>query len=179
MIYWRCSNEVLEKLNFFVQRTISWDEKTSSVRIIDQTRLPGELRFLNCKDVSSLVRAIQSMQIRGAPAIGVAGAMGVALSLTNGLKEKREGKDLARRIEADSDALVSARPTAVNLSWGVKEAMEFLRKLPPEMDEPTKAQELISFVKQLADKDVEANKKLSRLGQSLIKDRASILTHCK
>lgn len=176
---WRsCCFISLEKVSFFVQRTINWEDKTSSVRIVDQTLLPKEFRFVKCRTVRSLIHAIKSMQIRGAPAIGVAGAMGVALSFTEGMRERKSDARIASKVQRESKALISARPTAVNLSWGVKSALEFLSALPSKMSSKEKQAKLVEFVKLLADKDVNVNKELSKIGQVLIKDNASILTHC-
>jgi methylthioribose-1-phosphate isomerase len=169
----------LEKVNFFIQRTINWDDRTRSIRLIDQTKLPREFRLINCSTVRSLVHAIKTMQIRGAPAIGVAGAMGVALSISEGLGRKLNLQQLNKKIRRDSGALIAARPTAVNLAWGVNAALDFLSSLPDKLDSAARARKLIGFVKDLADKDVDVNKKLSRIGQELIKNNASILTHCK
>jgi len=166
------------RLNFYEQRTIKWDDLKNSVVMIDQTLLPNELSFVDCTNVSSLISAIKTMKIRGAPAIGVAGAMGVALAvLSSKATTKRE---LLRGIESDIIALKSARPTAVNLVWGVEVTVEFLkRNLPEEFENPDIARKMtIYFVKALADKDVATNKKLSDLGAKLFRSGDSVLTHC-
>ena len=168
----------MENVNFFVQRTISWDDRTNTVRLIDQTLLPEKFRLINCKTVDSLVRAIKTMQIRGAPAIGVAGAMGVALSLVEGLKSGMDEKQIAKKIHGDAKTLVNARPTAVNLSWGVDRALAFIKEFPSDIKPKEEAEKLIAFVKGLADKDVEDNRKLASLGQRLIHNKSSVLTHC-
>lgn len=118
------------------------------------------------------------MQIRGAPAIGVAGAMGVALSLIGGVEEGLNPSQLEERIHKDAQALSDARPTAINLAWGVKSALDFLKSLPKNIDTKTESEKLVQFVKDLADKDVDANKTLSRIGEKLIHNNSSVLTHC-
>jgi methylthioribose-1-phosphate isomerase len=168
----------LEKVNFFVQRTINWDDKTDSVTLIDQTLLPRKLQFVQCGSVKTLVRAIKTMQIRGAPAIGVAGAMGIALAIRKASKTAKTKNELLSKIMRDADSLKHARPTAVNLAWGVTEAINFLKTLPESIDPREASKKEIEFVKRLADKDVNANKELSALGQELIQTDASILTHC-
>jgi methylthioribose-1-phosphate isomerase len=165
-------------VSFFVQRTISWDDEDKSVKLIDQTLLPGRLEIIECATVDSLVKAIKTMQIRGAPAIGVAGAMGVALSLARGIEGGLNPKQLEERIHNDAHELSEARPTAVNLAWGVESALDFLKSLRQDMGPKEESERLIQFVKELADKDVEVNKTLSRLGQKLIHDNSSVLTHC-
>ncbi len=154
------------KLNFYEQRTIKWDEKKNSVVMIDQTLLPVTLSFVECTDVSQIIDAIKTMKVRGAPAIGVTGAMGVALSVF--ASESTTKKDLLREIEPDVIALKAARPTAINLAWGVDRSVDYLKtKLPEQFDRNLPRQELVEFVKDLADYDVETNKKLSDLGAKL------------
>lgn len=129
--------------------------------------------------MSALVRAIKTMQVRGAPAIGVAGAMGIALAVQKASKTAKTKRELMNKINKDARSLEHARPTAVNLAWGVKEATNFLRQLPDDINPRYAAKREIEFVKSLADKDVSVNKELSKIGQSLIHNNASILTHCK
>lgn len=148
------------------------------MKLIDQTLLPKKLEIIECATVDTLVKAIKTMQIRGAPAIGVAGAMGVALSLVRGIEEGLDPKQLEERIHRDAHELSEARPTAVNLAWGVESALNFLKSLPSNMDPNEESERLIQFVKELADRDVDANKTLSKLGQKLIHDNSSVLTHC-
>ena len=168
----------LGKVNFFVQRTIDWDDKTDSVTLIDQTLLPRKLQSVQASTVHSLVHAIKTMQVRGAPAIGVAGAMGIALAARKASKSAKNKSELLNKIKKDAKSLEHARPTAVNLAWGVKEAIDFLKELPDSIDPRDAAKKEIEFVKKLADKDVNVNKELSKIGQELIQRNASILTHC-
>jgi methylthioribose-1-phosphate isomerase len=166
------------KLSFYEQRTIKWDDSKNSVLMIDQTLLPNKLSFVECRDVSSLIEAIKTMKIRGAPAIGVAGAMGVALSVNSAKTFSK--KELLRKIEPDILALKSARPTAVNLAWGVDSIVQYLDNVLPDVFEGERiaAKKAIEFVKQLADNDVVTNRKLSGYGESLFQSGESVLTHC-
>jgi methylthioribose-1-phosphate isomerase len=166
-------------LDFYKQRTIEFVRKTNSVRMIDQTLLPTEFRFENCKTVKELVRAIETMQVRGAPAIGVAGAMGIALSFW--LNRDAKDEQFLTRVKKDAEYIKSARPTAVNLSWGVDRTLSFLKTRLSKLstDRITVYEELLDFVDDLADRDVEANKMLSEEGAALIPNGASVLTHCK
>ena len=131
--------------------TIEWDDGT--VRLIDQRRLPAELAFLDCRTVDELCDAITSLAIRGAPALGAAGAMGVALAAASG----ESLDDAARRLKA-------TRPTAVNLAWGVDRALA----ADDAADEAVK----------VAAKDVERNRRLGAHGAQLIPEEARMLTHC-
>ncbi len=166
-----------ERLSFYEQRTIKWDDSKNSVVMIDQTLLPTSFAFVECRDVPSVIDAIKTMKIRGAPAIGVAGAMGVALSVAS--SDARTKKELLRAIEPDVIALKSARPTAVNLAWGVDKTVNYLEeKLPESFDPGEPVKLVIEYVKALADEDVETNKKLSDYGARLFRTGESVLTHC-
>ena len=131
--------------------TIEWTGRT--VKLIDQRRLPGELAFLECGTVDELCEAIVTLAIRGAPALGAAGAMGIALADATG-----EPLDqAARRLKA-------TRPTAVNLAWGVDRA---LAAADP-------AEEAVK----IAAEDVERNRRLGAHGAELLPEDARVLTHC-
>jgi methylthioribose-1-phosphate isomerase len=123
------------------------------VRLIDQRRLPGELVQLSCPTVDSLCDAITALAIRGAPALGVAGAMGVALASVR-------GEDVALA----GAQLVATRPTAVNLAWGVAQALA--------------APDPVACALALAVDDVARNRRLGAFGASLIPVGGRVLTHC-
>jgi methylthioribose-1-phosphate isomerase len=131
--------------------TIEWTG--DAVRLIDQRRLPGELTFLECSTVDELCEAIATLAVRGAPALGAAGAMGVALAAAN-------GEPLVRA----SSRLKATRPTAVNLAWGVDRALA--------ADDP--AAEAVA----IAAEDVERNRRLGAHGAGLLEEGARVLTHC-
>jgi len=131
--------------------TIEWRDGT--VYLIDQRRLPEELVMLECRSVDDLCAAITSLAIRGAPALGAAGAMGVALAAATG--EPLE--DAARR-------LVATRPTAANLAWGVERALA--------ASDP--AEEAV----RIAADDVARNRRLGAHGAELLAEDARVLTHC-
>ena len=131
--------------------TIEWTGRT--VRLIDQRRLPGELAFLECRTVGELCEAIVTLAIRGAPALGAAGAMGIALAAAN-----------EEPLEEAALALKGTRPTAVNLAWGVDRA---LAAADP-------AEEAV----RIAAEDVERNRRLGAHGAELLPEGARVLTHC-
>ena len=131
--------------------TIEWRE--GSVRLIDQRRLPEELVMLECSTVEELCDAISTLAIRGAPALGAAGAMGVALAAATG----EPAGDAAARLKA-------TRPTAVNLAWGVDRALAA----------PDPAAEAL----RIAEEDVERNRRIGANGAPLIEQGARVLTHC-
>ncbi|MCZ6820002.1 MAG: S-methyl-5-thioribose-1-phosphate isomerase [Calditrichaeota bacterium] len=153
--------------------TIEW--RGDHIRMIDQTRLPLELVHLEIRDVDTLAEAIKSLRVRGAPAIGIAGAFGVLVGLQN-----FAGKDKAaflEQLDKVSDFLLSTRPTAVNLSWALKR----MRNTAHDH-----ASEPVSVLKQLLkeealkiwQEDRETCREIGRHGATLIEDGFTILTHC-
>ncbi len=131
--------------------TIAWVD--GRVRLIDQRRLPAELVMLDIATVDELCGAITTMAVRGAPALGVAGAMGVALAEVTGLSLS----DAAVR-------LVATRPTAVNLAWGVEHALH--------ADDP------VAEAQQMAADDVARNRRLGANGAELVPEGGRVYTHC-
>lgn len=140
--------------------TIEWQR--GKVRLIDQRALPGELRFVECGTVDELCDAIASLIVRGAPALGAAGAFGVALAART-IGDEGEMRATARR-------LAEARPTAVNLAWGVDRAMDAWERGGD--------QAALAEAKRIAAADVAGNRALGTLGARLVPDGARVLTHC-
>ena len=154
-------------------KTIEW--KGNYIRLLDQRRLPGEVRYLKCRDASSVARAIRTMAIRGAPAIGVAAAMGIALAA----KKIRPCQPRAFRMAMDRvcDLLGRTRPTAVNLFWAIHRMKQVLDETSflssGEMSAKLEAEAL-----QIYKEDIEINRKIGGYGKILIKDGFGVLTHC-
>ena len=148
-------------------RTIEWDEKKDSLKLIDQTLLPREYKIVDCKTLAELIEAIQRLKVRGAPALGVAGAFGVVLACIN-----EKSKEIVKK---KVERLKKARPTAVNLSYGVNRALNaaMLGKSTQEMK--TYA---LEEAKKMADEDVAVNKKIGECGSDLLEDGDVVLTHC-
>ena len=144
------------------------------VRLIDQTRLPGELLLIDCDSAEQIGRAIRTMQIRGAPAIGVAAVYGVALAAE---EAPDESKRFIAEIRGAADQLRSARPTAVNLAWGVDRALKRLQEVGdrPVAEIRVALWELADL---LANEDVQVNQRIGAAGAALIPDGARVLTHC-
>ncbi|HLH46058.1 MAG TPA: S-methyl-5-thioribose-1-phosphate isomerase [Acidimicrobiales bacterium] len=131
--------------------TIEWRDGT--VRLIDQRRLPEELAFVEATTVEELCEAIRTLAVRGAPALGVAGAMGVALAA-------RRGED----VRVAAARLVATRPTAVNLRRGVERALA--------------AADPVQEARAVAAEDAHRNRTLGHLGASLLTEGCRVLTHC-
>lgn len=144
-----------------MRRTIDWDD--GAVVVIDQTALPGEFRLLHLRTVGELVDAIKRLAVRGAPALGAAGALGVALAART-----------SHAVEADARLIATARPTAVNLAWGVERAMTKLAQGPDAVLDEAKA---------LLEEDEELNKAASKHAAEVVLQECSrrplrLLTHC-
>ena len=157
--------------DFFTMRTVIWGG--DRVRMIDQTALPTKLTYVTYRTPEQVADAIRTMVVRGAPAIGVAAAMGLALtavhSRANGLP------DLLKEMDVSAALLKGTRPTAVNLSWGIDRVLA-RAKMAPSVRE---AKEAVSEeVRTMADEDVEVNRKLGKAGAGLIRDGDTILTQC-
>ena len=132
-------------------KTMFW--KDNQLVLIDQTKLPHELVYYHCKTYKDVIHAIKTMKVRGAPAIGVAAAFGMALA-------ELEGVDLQKAGEEIKDA----RPTAVNLFWAV--------------DRVLKSDNALEEALKMYDEDIETNKAIGKHGAEVIDDGDTILTHC-
>jgi len=152
------------------EKTIWWNDENSSVMLIDQTLLPTEYKVIEITEVSRLADAIRRLEVRGAPALGVAGAFGVALSATRCLSDV----EFDETISSDAALLKSTRPTAVNLAWGVDKVLRSMENLPPEM-----ARIMALFAaKNIAENDTKACMFLGHNGASLLPQIGTVLTHC-
>ena len=152
-------------------RTIEW--KNNEVIMIDQTKLPNELVFVKFTDYNDVAEAIRTLVVRGAPAIGVSGAFGMALA---GLQSKAETKEeLLSDLEKAQKILFMTRPTAVNLVWGLEKIM----KVAKENDSVNKIKEsIIDKAKQMADEDIKINQEMGKYGSQLFENNDSVMTHC-
>ena len=152
-------------------RTIEW--KNNTVVMINQTKLPNKLVFVKYKDYKDVANAIKTLVIRGAPAIGVAGAFGLALA---SLQSKAKTKEkLLEDLEKARKILFETRPTAVNLAWGLERIM----KVAKECKEFSQIKNtIVETAKKMADEDVETNKKMGKHGSILFENNDTIMTHC-
>jgi len=152
-------------------RTIEW--KDNSVIMIDQTKLPNELIFVKYTDYNDVAEAIRTLVVRGAPAIGVSGAFGMALAVLQSSSESLDG--LLSDLEKAKKILFETRPTAVNLSWGLEKIMEVAKqgKTVSEIRDT-----IITKAKQMAEEDINTNKKMGKNGAELFHDNDTIMTHC-
>ena len=152
-------------------KTVEW--KDNSVIMIDQTKLPGTLEFVTYSDFNQIAEAIRTLVVRGAPAIGVSGAFGLALAaLQSNAKEKDE---LINYLENAKKILFETRPTAVNLSWGLDKIMQ-VAKNAENVDEIRKS--VVEAAKQMAEDDIKTNMSMGKNGSELFNDNDTIMTHC-
>jgi methylthioribose-1-phosphate isomerase len=152
-------------------RTVEW--KNNKVVMIDQTKLPNELVFVEYDDFNQVADAISTLVVRGAPAIGVSGAFGLALAA---LQSKATTKDeLLSDLEHAKKILFATRPTAINLGWGLEKIMD--AAMHGNSVEQIK-ELVISKAKQMADEDIEINKTMGKMGSVLFDNNDTIMTHC-
>ena len=152
-------------------KTVEW--KNGSVVMIDQTKLPNELVFVTLTDYNQVADAIKTLVIRGAPAIGISGAFGLALAALN---SKANSKDeLINELKHAKKILFETRPTAVNLKWGLEKIMS-VTKYFESVAEIKKS--IIETAKQMADDDIKINMAIGKHGSILFNDNDTIMTHC-
>ena len=152
-------------------RTVEW--KDNKVIMIDQTKLPTELVFVEYTNYDQVANAIKTLIVRGAPAIGVSGAFGLALAA---LQSDATTKDkLISDLEKAQKILFETRPTAVNLKWGLDKIMQVAR----QHDDPVEIRKsVVEAAKKMADDDVEINKTMGKNGSVLFENNDTIMTHC-
>jgi methylthioribose-1-phosphate isomerase len=154
-------------------QTLEWTD--NGVRFIDQTKLPTEETYVTCKSYKQVADAIRTMIVRGAPAIGVAAAMGIAIGVKDS-KAESVG-ELKRELDQISDVIGQTRPTAVNLFWAIarmKEKFEQLRVRPISQIKDG----LIEEAKRMHAEDIAANQAMGRHGATLMPSSGGVLTHC-
>ncbi|MHA1596879.1 MAG: S-methyl-5-thioribose-1-phosphate isomerase [Candidatus Asgardarchaeia archaeon] len=152
-------------------RTIRFEG--NKVVMVDQNLLPRELKEVECETYEEVAEAIRKMKIRGAPAIGVAAAMGIALAAINSKAKSME--EFVREVKKAADELKNTRPTAVNLFWAVD---RMLRLLHAEGSVEDTKKRLVDEALKMAEEDVNTNMRIGEFGKTLIEDGDRILTHC-
>lgn len=157
--------------DFFSLRTVTWED--GRVRMIDQTVLPNRLTYVVYTTPEQVAAAIRTMVVRGAPAIGVAAAMAVALAARRSKATDVPG--LLRDLERSAALLRSTRPTAVNLFWGIDRVMAKARAAPSVK---RATEEVALEAKRMEDEDVEVNRRLGMVGAELVEDGDTVLTQC-
>lgn len=156
--------------------TLEWTD--GGVRFLDQTRLPLEETYVTAKTYEEVADVITTMIVRGAPAIGVAAAMGVALGVKN--SAARTLDELSRDIEKMSGVLAATRPTAVNLFWAIRRMNERFNELKarPGVTVDGIREGLIAEAKAMYEEDIAACKSMGDFGAELMPQEGGVLTHC-
>src|SRR3972149_4981528 len=152
-------------------KTLEW--KDNKLVMIDQTKLPNELVFVEFTDYNEVANAIRTMIVRGAPAIGVSGAFGLALAALHSKAITKE--NLLEDLEKAKKILFETRPTAVNLKWGLEMIMKVAKKgnTISEIKES-----VVQTAKKMAEEDVKINMAMGKHGSELFNDNDTIMTHC-
>jgi methylthioribose-1-phosphate isomerase len=153
--------------------TVEW--KNGAVRLLDQSRLPGQVRFLNCRSYKAVASAIRELKVRGAPAIGVTAAMGVALGAKAVKSTSYEA--FATAVGKICDELAATRPTAVNLFWAIERMKRKLADLRAKPVAEIK-RALIGESQKILDEDIAMNRAMGKHGAALVTSGQTILTHC-
>ncbi|HVF26905.1 MAG TPA: S-methyl-5-thioribose-1-phosphate isomerase [Pyrinomonadaceae bacterium] len=156
-------------------KTVEWTDE--GVRMIDQRLLPVEEKYLMLRSYEEVAEAIKLMVVRGAPAIGVSAAMGLALGAKQSVSTS--ASDLEYDFNYMCDVMGGTRPTAVNLFWAIERMRHcFRRASAATTDSEEIKQRLIEEAKAIYHEDLEANRALGRFGGELLSDGATVLTHC-
>ncbi|MCS7095287.1 MAG: S-methyl-5-thioribose-1-phosphate isomerase [Thaumarchaeota archaeon] len=153
-------------------RTLYW--KASKLYVLDQRVLPHRVRYVVAVDYRGVARAIKDMTVRGAPAIGVAAAYGLALAAvrTKGLNPQRA----LERLQRAADVLRSTRPTAVNLFWAIDRVLSRAERAVTNGENLADA--VLEEAHRMAEEDVEVNRTIGRNGAQLVRDGARVMTYC-
>lgn len=158
-------------------RTIEWIDNYS--KMVDQTKFPYSFEYVNIKTGQEMFDAIKTMIVRGAPAIGIAGAHGVVLYAQELEKQNLPADEFYSKLLDKADYMASARPTAVNLVWAVEKQKEIIRKYHHSgLSINALIDELKTNGKKLEEEDIAINKRIGDFGAEIVPKGATILTHC-
>ena len=152
--------------------TITWEN--DALRLIDQTLLPEEYKFITCRDVDTVAEAIVSLRVRGAPAIGVAAAYGVVIAAQEAIARKA---NFDRHVAESIQTLAKTRPTAVNLFWALDRQEKVLAKAA-DHSPAEKRDRLLAEAHEIFEDDKRICRQIGRNGAELLSSQATVLTHC-
>ena len=152
-------------------KTVEW--KDNSVIMIDQTKLPNVLEYVTFTDYNQIADAIRTLVVRGAPAIGVSGAFGLALAALQ--SDASEKDELISYLENAKKILFETRPTAVNLVWGLDKIMKVANQASTVQEI---RDSIIETAKKMAEEDIQINMSMGKNGSELFNDNDTIMTHC-
>jgi len=153
--------------------TIQWDD--GKVKLIDQTLLPNELKYIYCKNVEEIWKAIKVLRVRGAPAIGIAGALGTVLGVWE--SEAESYSEFKSQLDKVTAYLATSRPTAVNLFWAL-DRMKAVAEANKDRSISELKRILLAEAQKIIDEDRAVCRAIGRNGAELINDGDTVLTHC-
>jgi methylthioribose-1-phosphate isomerase len=159
--------------------TLYLDDTRTALVILDQSLLPGEVKYIHLTDIRQVWDAIKELKVRGAPAIGVAAAMGFYIHMRNYVDSNKNSGDFFEEAGKAVDYLSSSRPTAVNLKWAL---MKMVKAILPFRHKEVPVSELVKKLFKCCEKiktdDIAANKAIGKYGAALLKPGMGVLTHC-
>jgi methylthioribose-1-phosphate isomerase len=156
-------------------KTVEWTDE--GVRMLDQRLLPTEEKYLMLRSYDEVAEAIKKMVVRGAPAIGVSAAMGLALGAKQSVGTSVA--DLEYDFDYMCEVMSGTRPTAVNLFWAIERMRDEFRRAKAQTDDVEEVKRrLVTQSQAIFDEDIKANRALGRFGGELIPDNSTVLTHC-
>jgi methylthioribose-1-phosphate isomerase len=153
--------------------TLWWDTGTESICYIDQTLLPEKYTIVECRSIGQLATAIKRLEIRGAPALGVAGAYGIALAAR--VCQKNDLYAFFADVHKDAEILRATRPTAINLGWAIDRV---LSKILPVQDIPSARRIALDEAEAVAREDTACCHRIGEHGAALLPNTCTVLTHC-
>jgi len=157
-------------MSSLADQAIAWQD--NHLVLLDQRELPSEVAFIDCHEIADVIHAIKDMVVRGAPAIGVTAAFGVVLAAR--ARYQQSSGSWRQDIEQDLQAMLLARPTAVNLRWAIEKMRNEISNLADGNPEPS----LLSTAQTIHQEDIQANKTLGDFGATLLTKESTVLTHC-
>ena len=153
--------------------TLWWDDATGTIRYIDQTVLPNVYSIIECTTIRRLATAINNLEIRGAPALGVAGAYGIALAAQ--VCQKTNLRDFMADVYHDAEILRSTRPTAINLGWGIDQVLDTIKSCQDVVSARLAA---VTEAQAVAREDTACCHRIGENGAALLPGTCTVLTHC-
>jgi methylthioribose-1-phosphate isomerase len=158
-----------------IRNAVEWLPE-GTLRLLDQSLLPAEVRFIECRSVDVLAEAIRGLKVRGAPVIGIAAGYGLCLAANASHADDNPG--LLDDLVAAARTLGETRPTAVNLAWALGEVLEAARRAAVDGDLDTVKQAVCDAARRLDEENTEANRRMGEYGADLLRDGMNVVTHC-
>lgn len=157
------------------KETIPIEWKGNVIKVLDQTLLPWEKKYIICRNHRDMAKAIKDMKLRGAPLIGIAAAMAIAMDVKN--SRANNYNKLSKEVRGMADALFKTRPTAVNLQWALNR-MTKLMEINKERRIASLKELIVSEANKIFREDLENNRAIGAYGAELLRDKDRVLTHC-